>query len=349
MSVLALVPRLAATRLAQRRGRPGTPYKLELFVTWRCPSRCATCTLWQRAPGPELAPAEWEAVVGSLGARLLWLSVTGGEAAVRPDLGELLVRATRAAPRLLYLNLSSNGQRGADLERALAELLAAGGPPRVAVTLSLDGLGAAHDRRRGVPGAFERMLETARRLGALRSREPRLAFGFQITLAAANLDEWPALAAFARTHAGGLSPVFSPATDGALLTGPGLGVDLRGVAQDAIPRVEALRDGLPCRFAEDVVTRRYLATVPGFLASGLAPVPCTAGYASLTLLPDGEVRRCDSLDETLGGVRELGFDLRRLPTTERFRRAFEARPECRACWTPCQAYPSLMQRPFPLR
>lgn len=345
-SLLRLVPALAATRWSQLRGRPDTPYKLELFLTWRCPSRCTTCAIWRRPPGPELSPTEWEAAVGSLGARLLWLSVTGGEASSRPDLGELLVRTTRAAPRLLYLNLSSNGLLGADLERALGELLAAGGPPRVAVTLSLDGLGADHDARRGVPGNFRQVLETAQRLARLRARDPRLAFGFQVTLSAANLDDWPALAHFARAHAGGLSPVFSPATDGALLTGEGLGVDLRRVAPDAIPRVRQLRDGHPCRFPEDVVTRRYLATLPGFLATGRAPVPCTAGYASLTLLPDGEVRRCDSLEETLGSARELDFDLGRLPSTERFQRAFEARPECRACWTPCQAYPSLLVRPL---
>jgi MoaA/NifB/PqqE/SkfB family radical SAM enzyme len=281
-------------------------------------------------------------VVRSLGPRLLWLSVTGGEASTRPDLGELLVRTTRAAPRLLYLNLSSNGLRGPELEHALAALLREPDGPRVAVTLSLDGLRASHDRLRGVEGGFERVLDTALRLERLRARAPRLAFTFQITLSAANGPEWPTLARFARERSGGLSPVFSPASEGALLTEGALEVDLRRTAHDAIPRVMGLRDGLPCRFAEDVVTRRYLATLPGFLATRRAPVPCTAGYASWTLEPDGVVRRCDSLDETLGHAREVALDLTRLPATARFRRAFERLPDCRACWTPCQAYPSLL-------
>ena len=344
MTPLRLLPALVRTRLAEARGRPGLPYKLELFVTWACPSRCRTCSIWRRPRGPELSPAEWEAVVGSIGHRLLWLSVTGGEPSTRDDLGELLVRVTEAAPRLLYVNLSSNGLGPAALEAALDRLLARDGVPRVAVTLSLDGLGATHDRLRGVPGGFERVLETADRLRHLRAQYPRLAFTFQVTLSAANLPEWAALARFARERSGGLSPVFSPATDGALLTGPGLGVDVRRAGPDLVPHLHALRDALPCRYPEDVITRRFLGTLPAFLEHGAAPVPCTAGYASWTLEPDGSVRRCDSLDEILGHARDVDLDLARLPSTPAFRDAFERRPECRACWTPCQAYPSLLQR-----
>jgi MoaA/NifB/PqqE/SkfB family radical SAM enzyme len=343
-----LVSALVRTRRALARGRPGLPYKLELFVTWRCPSRCGTCTLWRRAPGVELTAAEWQAVVGSLAPHLLWLSVTGGEPSMRADLGELLVRTTRAAPRLAYLNLSSNGLRPDALERALATLLEHPGP-RVAITLSLDGLGAEHDRLRGVPGGFERVLETARRLQLLRARRPRLAYTFQVTLSAANRARWTALARFARERSGGLSPVFSPASDGVLLTGEaGLGVDLRRSAAEALPQVRSLRDALPCRHPEDVVTRHYLGTLPDFLASGRAPVPCTAGYASWSLEPDGTVRRCDSLAETLGHVRDVGLDLARLPATPGFGRAFAELPDCRACWTPCQAYPSLLASPWAL-
>jgi MoaA/NifB/PqqE/SkfB family radical SAM enzyme len=341
-----LLPALLRVKRAQRRGQPDRPMKLELFLTWECNARCATCRIWRRPAGPCLTPLQWERLVGSLAPDLLWLSVTGGEVSLRPDLPEMLARVVAVAPYLMYLNLSSNGLEGQRLESALEALTSRFPQLRVAVTLSLDGLGATHDRIRGVPGASDRVAESAARLARLARRRPGLGVACQATLSRANLPEWPRLVAAARALSCGLSPVLSPASEGELLTGGALRVDLRRAAAQASPLLAGLARDWPVRHPEDLVTRRYLASLPGFLRSGRAPLPCAAGYASLSITPEGEVRRCDSLDEALGRAQDFDFDLPLLLGSDRARRAFAARPDCRACWTPCQAYPTLMCHPL---
>jgi MoaA/NifB/PqqE/SkfB family radical SAM enzyme len=339
-----LAPALARARHDLARGRPRTPYKLELFLTWRCASRCQTCSIWRRPAGVELDVETWRRVVASVGPRLLWLSLTGGECSLRDDLGELIVTAAGAAPSLLYINLSSNGLHPERLERHLSRAL-----PRLrvplTVTLSLDGLGARHDELRGVPGAHERVLESAARLERLRARHPGLAFAPQVTLSASNQDQWPALARHSRALSSGISPVFSPAVAGPVLAPPDPGVDLRRAGAAATQALLALLDQIPARHPEDVITRRFLSTLPAYLARGVAPLPCTAGYASLSVEPDGVARRCDSLDERLGQLEDVDWSVPALLRSPQVRAAFAGLPRCRRCWTPCQAYPTLMAHP----
>ena len=339
-----LAPALAHARQDLARGRPRLPYKLELFVTWRCASRCQTCSIWRRPAGAELDVETWRRIVASVGPRLLWLSLTGGECSLRDDLDELLVATTRAAPALLYVNLSSNGLHPERLERHLSRALPKLRAP-LTVTLSLDGLGARHDALRGVSGAYARVLESAARLGRLRARHPGLAFAPQVTLSAANLDQWPALARHARDLSRGISPIFSPAVAGPVLAPPDPSVDLRRAGAAATQALQALLDQVPARHPEDLITRRFLRTLPAYLARGAAPLPCTAGYASLSIEPDGAARRCDSLDEHLGELADTGWRVPALLQTPRARQAFTALPRCRRCWTPCQAYPTLLAHP----
>lgn len=348
MRPLLLLKAFRTGAKAQARGRPERPFKLEFFLTWRCSSRCRSCSIWRRpqSPGPELSPDRVAALVRSLKGSLVWLSFTGGEVTERDDLGDVLIQAVEAGPGVEYVNLSSNGLSPKALEAQLSEFLAGQTRPRVSVTLSLDGLGPAHDRLRGVPGGFASLMETAARLGHLRERYPQLAYGFQITLSAANREAWPALSIFAHQHAGGLSPVFSPAVDGGLVAASALRVDLRRLGCQATSALEALLKAAPLRVAEDLVTRRFLRTLPGYIRRGEAPWPCAAGYASLTIEPDGQVRRCDSLDEVLGDAGRFGDDLAALLQDPEVVAAFAERPDCRQCWTPCQAYPTLLLRPF---
>ena len=113
-------------------------------------------------------------------ARVPAVILSGGEPLLRPDVYAIAARAKAAG---LSVSLSSNG---ALVDDAHAERIAAAGFDYVGV--SLDGIGATHDRFRGRPGSFDASIAGIRRL-----RAQGVKVGLRFTMTTDNQDEFPAL------------------------------------------------------------------------------------------------------------------------------------------------------------
>ncbi|MBM4018073.1 MAG: 12,18-didecarboxysiroheme deacetylase [Planctomycetes bacterium] len=147
--------------------------------TRRCNLRCVHCysRSRDRAYEGELSTAEAEAMLEDLarfGVPVVLFS--GGEPLLRPDVLPLVRRARALGMRAV---ISTNGTliapEAADRLRA-AELSYVG--------ISLDGLGEANDRFRGVPGAFQRALE-----GIRNCRRAGIKVGLRFTITRRNASE----------------------------------------------------------------------------------------------------------------------------------------------------------------
>jgi MoaA/NifB/PqqE/SkfB family radical SAM enzyme len=114
-------------------------------VTYRCNSRCAMCDIWKQTPAerPELSPEDYRWLPASLRS----INVSGGEPFLRDDLVEIVRVMREACPRARVV-ISTNGL-------ATQRIVAAVPLMRdVAVRVSVDGVGEAHDTLRGVQGAW---------------------------------------------------------------------------------------------------------------------------------------------------------------------------------------------------
>ncbi len=152
-------------------------------LTRRCNLVCAHCYAWatDATYRTELAGADALRVVNDLkeaGCRQLIFS--GGEPLLRPDIFELATRAKMAG---MLISLSSNGTV---ISEAVADRIRETGFDYVGV--SLDGIGATHDRFRGKEGAFEESLD-----GLLRCKRRGLKTGLRFTITTENLPELPLL------------------------------------------------------------------------------------------------------------------------------------------------------------
>lgn len=119
-------------------------------ITRTCNLRCIHCyadSHAERYPG-ELSWEQCCAVIDDLADyKVNALLLSGGEPLLHPQLPQLLERATE---RGLKVTISTNGTRiTPDLARLFKKLGVA------YVGISLDGIGAVHDKFRGVQGAFE--------------------------------------------------------------------------------------------------------------------------------------------------------------------------------------------------
>ena len=324
-------------RMAVSRAR-GRPHTLSHLVTARCNGSCATC-LWRAgaervtegaAPGVgdgarrhgELDTEAVRRLYGEAGrAGIAQVVVWGGEPLLRRDLPELLRAAHRAG---LFVTLITNGwlagARWAELRGVVDALI-----------LSLDDVGAAHDRMRGLSGLFAR-LETF--VSTVRADPLRPTLLLNTVLSQQNPGALRRVAAVARRWEAGL--YFCPMETGELSAGEagdrlaGLGLspgELRGAAELAL---ELKAAGYPI-----LDSRAYLE----LLAADplLSAYTCRAPRARLTIGADGSVRDCLHADLYAGERADLwadGLQLASLFRAPEWRRMGAEAAGCTKCNNP---------------
>ena len=340
----------ARVEWSRRRGMAAVPYKLEFIVTFQCGSRCRTCNIWQRyidAPEKralELSADELIRTAASARKYVRWLSLTGGEVTDREDFGDIAAGMLGAVgDRLALFQITTNGIDPERVAAVLPEVVAASRGIPTYITMSLDGLGKTYQRVRGVPDGYARVKRSMAILEELEREEPHLTTGWQVTLSDLNVDQANEL--FEEASRGKERPILTLATDSLQLTRGRLDVDARNS-----PRVQEAAARLwrryPLKQLNDLPPTLHLGLTQRFFRTGRAPMDCTAGFATVTIDPYGGVLQCDVRDTPLAHLKDHAFDLVALCTSDAWARAIAPYRRCRDCWTPCQAYPTLMHQPL---
>jgi len=170
---------VAPTPLKPRRP-PSGPVVIWNLIR-RCNLTCRHCysgSTDRHFPG-ELTRDEVFAVMDDLAAfGVPVLILSGGEPLMRPDIFEISQRAKAMG---FYVGLSTNGTL---IDDATADRIAAVNYNYVGI--SLDGIGATHDRFRGEPGAFDAALA-----GVRRCRAHGIKVGLRMTITRETIHELP--------------------------------------------------------------------------------------------------------------------------------------------------------------
>jgi radical SAM protein with 4Fe4S-binding SPASM domain len=95
--------------------------------------------------------------------------------------------------------------------------------------------------------------------------------------------------------------------------------------------------------------RRYQRLARTYLSTGRVPLVCQAASASCYITPDGTVYPCIGLSASIGSLRDNGYDLYGLwKSSARARIRQAARTgACPGCWTPCEAYQTILANLYP--
>ncbi len=325
------------------RSAPDPPF-LVLFVNSACNQQCDHCFYWRNLNRyDDLSFDELVALSESLGS-VENLNLSGGEPFLRKDLGAVCRQFIRRnGVRQIYCptNASFADRTVTQLEETLREP----GLELFAVEISLEGLAEAHDRFRGMRGAFDRAMETYDALAALQKKDPRIRIHANSTATHRNLDELERLTARLYERC--------PAMDHHNL------VLIRGDRKDASLQAPPLEDfrrlyayierlwrpreqGRYGAIAEPLTQWAKTRTAD----EGVQVVPCTAGKLSAVVYSNGDVSLCESRPP-VGNLRQRPF-----PEIWRSAQAAEQRASIAAkqcdCTNETFLWPSVVFQPFSL-
>jgi len=262
----------------------GVPFDVHLDLTYRCNERCLHCYLEHASPDEMSAP-EYRGLLDRLAeAGVFFLTLSGGEPLLRPDLFEILAHArARAFCVKLKTNATLIGQPEAERIRDL-------GINQVDVSV-YSHRPEVHDAVTLVPGSFERSLHAIR---LLRSLGQKVTLVHIVTRLASG--DHPGVRALAGELGAGFSidPTITPKTDGDPST---LALN---VSHSELVRI--------------VTSPEYVGNVEEYCAPPEPPdpaafdqVPCGAGHTHCYIAPDGEVFPCVQFPISCGNVRWQGF------------------------------------------
>ena len=320
------------------------PFKLLFVVTKECHSKCLNCNIWQIKPQDELSLDEIKAFAKNSNF-LSWIDFTGGEPTDRRDFTEIIQIFRENCKNLVLVHFPTNGLKPEKIKTVCKEIAKQPSGPIVVVTVSIDGPPEVNDKLRGIPHDFDRALETYSKLCLIKGIKPYIG----MTLYPENVCLVPETIASIKKQL----PSFNARN---------LHFNLAHISDHYyLNQQSKLNDATtPSEFEQSVIAlfkkqrlplspfqvleHIYQRKVEAYLQTKKCPVDCTALLTSCYLSERGEVYPCSIWNKPLGNIRDSGYDLRPIlqsPVISQLRTEI-LNKQCPNCWTPCEAYPSIM-------
>ena len=333
-TVAILAFRTIAHRFRRTLGLATVPRSLTVTITRRCNSRCIMCNIWRLGRQQEELPLAviTQFLDNPLFSKLVELDLTGGEPFLRQDLPELIKYvSSRKGKSLISLRtvaLASNGLLPEVVVRAVEEILAAiQGKFDLAMICSLDGLGEAHDRVRGIPGAFQKVQETLKGLQKIKANNSNFWLGIKTTILPVNWNQIPLLIQFAQEQS--LFHILSPV----LFTAE----RFRNLAsRENLDVLKTHGSNLIQLYSQENLRNCYYSyVVIDTLKRGKRCVPCTAASDHFFIEGDGTIFGCPLLNLPFGRIQTHSInDILDSPLRKKTAREIGSLPSCSVCLEP---------------
>lgn len=144
-----------------------------LITTYRCNAKCNMCNIWQHPTkaDEEIAPAFYEKLPAGLR-----INITGGEPTIRKDIDRIF---EILYPKASLLELSTNGFNTETVVRLANKY------PNILIRVSLEGLPALNDKKRGTVNGFDHALRTMLELKKTKCKN----IGFSVVISPDNYKD----------------------------------------------------------------------------------------------------------------------------------------------------------------
>lgn len=324
------------------------PENVVFSVTNLCNSKCLTCSIWEKyQKKPELAKkemttSEWLKTWQGMG-KITYTTFTGGEPFLRKDVLELLKGLyTHCQPKIL--NICHNGTVPKRFERILGEFLKkTNQKTSITINLSLDGIGKDHDRIRGFPGNWQKLVKTIEIVKKLQKRHPNLNLGIHVVVSKWNVKKIPQISDYVIKNFKPDSFIMEPAEER---------YELGTIGWKIMPNKQSLGEVFKVHTSGknhtpliNLVRRIY---IDKYIKGG--GLPCYAGFNHCQITANGNVWVCCMVADSqpMGNLRDVDFNFKKIwfsKKADKLRKKVKAGAfkECRGCYLACAANTSIPQ------
>ncbi len=328
-SLSELAPKLAGFRMAYHGlAEPPAPINLTLSITNMCNSRCQSCDIWKIYPAEkerlqeELTVPEIEAIFRKIG-RVYFFNISGGEPFLRKDIVDIVKAAcVHLQPTVVHCPTNAlSPKRVAALTEEILVGMKQWGPPGVKFTIkpSFDGVGGFHDWVRGIPGNYDKLIETLELLRDLRQKHDHLRIGVGTVISTMNLEHLPEIIAKSKTF--GVDTYISEVAEEReemrnVQTGitPTEAQYTEAIREFRENTFERLKDADGLELLTQGMRHQYYDITRRWLRDRKQVVPCFAGISNAHISAYGDLWPCAILagSKSLGNLKDVDYDFWKL-------------------------------------
>lgn len=332
------------------------PYKLNFAITYQCNSRCVQCSIWKKKTKNELRLDEIREFARKSNF-FYWYNLTGGEPFLRKDIVDIVKYFLEYSKNLYLLNITTNSFNPTFIYEKVNEILSLR-PPNLIVTISLDGNKELHEYIRGVPGSFDKAITLLKMLKELSKNNKNFKTFLGYTISPWNLGKIKNTFYSVKDFITSIRPTDFHFNIFHYSSHYYSNLNEKSPCKEEIWKWCALRD---LETAEkfksytaitpiNLIEKSYIRLAKRFIIKNKTPLPCKVLQTSVFIDPLGNVFPCIIYNEKLGNLREVNYDIKKILEKERVKilRNKIIRLRCPNCWTPCEAYQTIVGNFFKL-
>lgn len=298
------------------------PTSAFISVTMLCNSRCIHCDIWKNK-GMDFLPVE---LYRKLPSSLKMVDITGGEPFLRNDIPQIVSIVRETCPKARIL-ITTNGFLPEKIQKYIGDIVSA--DPNIAFRLSLDGWGKTHEKVRGIPKAFDKVMKTIVILQDAGVKD----LGLTFTLMDVNKHELRRVYDYCRDHH--LSFTLNVVHDSPIYFGTG--------KMSLQPKPAAVKKDFEYLFREQ--TKRLSPKEWGkawfnrysyeYMVHHRRPLPCGAGENFFYMDPFANIFMCQIKNWPIGNLQKQNFE--QIWYSKPKKQFLPAAAACHDCWIVCTA------------
>ncbi|MCX6355706.1 MAG: radical SAM protein [Candidatus Aureabacteria bacterium] len=303
------------SRLAWRTATKRYPEQVTFFVTSRCNFRCKMCFYVKEASAHELTLAEYERIAKQM-PNFHWMLISGGEPFLRDELPQIC-RTFVENNRVRKINLPTNAYFPERIVPMVKEILEIRPDCFLNLGLSLHAPGKKHDEITGVPGSFERVMQTHQALQPLRRQFKNLGLSIVIVHCSYTESDMKELIRFIFDEMD-IDDICialargTPRMAGSMSFSPDLYAQNCLFLHNLIHAHREYYFNLPFKglfVSKDIVLRDVIFQT---LRQRSFQIPCYAGRISAVIDETGNLYACELRSEKIGNLRDAGYRFKTL-------------------------------------
>ena len=322
-----------------------SPYKLLFSVTNNCNSRCKTCNNWKTYIKKELSLDEIESFFKKNN-KFSWITLSGGEPFLRKDLVSIVKIIKQNCKNLYLFTIATSSLLTKKTINDIKKIIELN-INLFFVTISLDGDEKNHDYIRGIEGSYSKAIYLYKELKKLENSNFKVVFGNTLS----------------KFNFGNVQNMFNEVKkDVPKLKIEDFHFNIYHESKQNYGNMSLIKD--KDKYNKNIIEginsiiklkkwklnaisyleKKYLILAKKYLRTNKCPVECKVGYTSCFMNSSGDIYPCSNYYINMGNIKNFDFDLSKIWNSKKYdmvRQEIKMR-KCPQCWTPCEAYQSII-------